>query len=172
LDAGTYFVAVDQNDPDFPAGVTPLVENPASVLVYSGTARRDVDFPYYPYGDGSISGSVWNDRNFNQVIGAGEPYLPSIEVELWVDLNGDGTYSKIATTTTDASGNYSFSALPYGDYRVVLNTSDPDIPLSYSGAPYSPTTATSDEVVLTSLNKTGSVDFGLAALPSIGDFVY
>jgi uncharacterized repeat protein (TIGR01451 family) len=172
LDAGTYFVAVDQNDPDFPAGVTPLVENPASVLVYTGTARLDVDFPYYPYGDGSISGSVWNDRNFNQVIGAGEPYLPSIEVELWVDLNGDGTYSKIATTTTDASGNYSFSALPYGDYRVVLNTSDPDIPLSYSGAPYSPTTATSDEVVLTSLNKTGSVDFGLAALPSIGDFVY
>jgi hypothetical protein len=44
LPAGTYFVAVDQSDPDFPASVTGLVENPTSVLVYTATDRSPARF--------------------------------------------------------------------------------------------------------------------------------
>ena len=75
--------------------------------------------------------------------GSGETGLPDIQVTLQADLNGDGTYVTIATVDSDASGNYSFGSLPDGDYRIVVDDSDADLPNDSFGNPYEPTTNSS-----------------------------
>ena len=59
---------------------------------------------------GSISGTVYNDANINGTQDTGEAGLSGVTV--FIDLNNDGTLdSGDPTTTTDSSGNYSFSGL-------------------------------------------------------------
>lgn len=73
-------------------------------------------------GLGTIAGTLWDDTDTpDGTIGAGETRLAGQTVTLrWAGTNGtfgDGDDS-VLTTTTDASGAYSFSALPAGNYRV------------------------------------------------------
>jgi uncharacterized repeat protein (TIGR01451 family) len=58
----------------------------------------------------NISGTVFEDQNHNGVREAGEPLLPGVTITL------SGTAS--LTTTTDASGAYSFNNLSPGAYSV------------------------------------------------------
>jgi hypothetical protein len=53
---------------------------------------------------------VWFDVNNNGIQNAGEPGIGNVTVNLYYDLNNDNIPdgSPIATTTTDASGAYSF----------------------------------------------------------------
>ena len=62
----------------------------------------------------SISGAAWLDLNADGVYGTGELAESGVTVEL---LNAAGT-SVLATTTTDANGNYSFTSLAPGSYEV------------------------------------------------------
>ena len=79
--------------------------SPAPTLTASPTASpSDVII-------GSISGTVFEDTNNDDV---GDEGLPSVTLTL---LNGLG--EEIATTTTDANGDYSFPNLPLGTYTVV-----------------------------------------------------
>lgn len=79
----------------------------------------------YNFGEllpGSIAGQVHTDLNLNCVFEpgtlgpAGQPEiaLPGVSVELY---DGDGNL--LATTTTDADGNYRFDGLRPGEYQVV-----------------------------------------------------
>jgi large repetitive protein len=80
---------------------------------------RDVDGA----GLGIINGTLWDDtNNANGVIDVGETLLAGQQVTLvWAGANGvigTGGDDLTFTTTTDASGNYHFGALPAGNYRI------------------------------------------------------
>jgi hypothetical protein len=60
----------------------------------------------------SISGSKFNDANGNGVRDAGEAGVSGITINL------AGPNSLIRTTTTDASGNFTFSSLPAGAFTI------------------------------------------------------
>ena len=177
LPEGHYTIVVDRQDPDFPAQVAATTSNPQSVSVLGGTSHLDNDFGYLPFGTGAITGQVWNDANIDGVIGTAESRLPSIKVTLQADLDGDGTYVVLTDMTLDnvstaADGTYSFTNLPLGTYRVVVDTADSDLPKSTAGRTYTATTATQPVRTLTTGSLTATADFGFAGLPFIGDFVY
>ncbi|CAG0123806.1 partial Serine-aspartate repeat-containing protein D, partial [Rhodocyclaceae bacterium] len=73
----------------------------------------------------SIGNLVWEDKNANGVQDAGETGIGGVTVKL---LNGSGTL--LASTTTDANGNYLFSNLAAGDYKVQVIA-----PTGYSVSP-------------------------------------
>ena len=78
-----------------------------------------VDFGFT--GDLRLGSTVWLDSNGDGDQDAGEPGIAGVEVQL---LDTDGNV--IATTTTDADGNYVFENLPAGDYVVALPESNQD----------------------------------------------
>jgi len=63
---------------------------------------------------------IWEDRNNNGVADPGEPGVPNATVNLYRDSNGDGQPDgpPIATTTTDANGNYRFNNLTPDGYII------------------------------------------------------
>ncbi|HXG46566.1 MAG TPA: SdrD B-like domain-containing protein, partial [Methylomirabilota bacterium] len=61
----------------------------------------------------AIGDRVWLDGNVNGVQDAGEPGIPGVTVKL-MDCQGN----ILATTVTDASGNYLFSGLVPGQYNI------------------------------------------------------
>jgi outer membrane protein assembly factor BamB len=86
---------------------------------------------------GTLSGSVWLDYNQNQAIDPGEPGIPDIQAELYIDSNGNGILDlfpisdvsdeSIATTSTDFNGNYSFEVNEAGRYFVTIDRDQPTI---------------------------------------------
>ncbi|MBL8474054.1 MAG: carboxypeptidase regulatory-like domain-containing protein, partial [Rhodocyclaceae bacterium] len=96
----------DATDSDIDAtGTTALVSLPA------GVTHLTLDAGLYQ--KASIGDRVWLDANGNGIQDAGETGLSGVTVKL---LNGSG--SVLATTTTNASGNYLFSGLNPGDYAI------------------------------------------------------
>jgi ELWxxDGT repeat protein len=66
---------------------------------------------------GSIAGNLFNDADGDAVRDAGEGGLANWKV--FVDADKDGVHDAgERAATTDAAGNYSFTALPAGTYRV------------------------------------------------------
>lgn len=72
---------------------------------------------------GSIGDRVWNDVNRNGVQDVGEVGIANVSVALWVDSDGDGNHDTlVATMTTNANGNYSFTGLNTSKRYVVKFT--------------------------------------------------
>lgn len=65
------------------------------------------------YGTATLGDHVWNDENRNGIQDAGEPGVAGVTVTLY---NSAGAVA--GTTTTDSSGNYLFTGLEPGEYRV------------------------------------------------------
>ena len=65
---------------------------------------------------GSIGNQIWEDLNADGIRQAGEPAIAGVTVDLYRDLNGNGAVDPgeplMGTRTTDANGQYLFSALP------------------------------------------------------------
>jgi len=117
----------------------------------------------------SISGQVWSNLNGNAVQEANEPGLASIAVQL-VGAGPDGVLDTaddvvFADQTTDASGNYAFSNLTAGRYRVQLNSAT--VPASKVL-----TAGTSPLVVDLGAAEQRTVGFGLSDNGSISGAVY
>jgi protocatechuate 3,4-dioxygenase beta subunit len=94
---------------DTGASLTPSVSDPA--LYANNRSNLTVDFGFYqPYRIGNL---VWNDIDNDGIHDLGEPGIPGIEVQL---RNTSATV--LATTSTDATGLYSFEGLAPGDYVV------------------------------------------------------
>ena len=91
--------------------------------------QEKVNFGYVP--DYSIAGRVYRDSDKSGSYTDGEETFSGVTVDL---LDKDGNV--VATTTTNADGNYSFKKLPAGTYRVKVHpdgdlagldqTEDPD----------------------------------------------
>lgn len=84
-----------------------------AIAVNYGDAITTVDAGFYQ--QVSVGDRVWEDRNADGTQTAGEPGSPGVTVNL---LNSSLT--QIATTTTNAAGNYLFSALTPGNYSVQI----------------------------------------------------
>jgi len=67
---------------------------------------------------GSIGDRIWNDLDRNGVQDANETGVPGVTVVL-----RDNQGAVVATTSTDANGNYRFGELPPGTYTVEVDTS-------------------------------------------------
>ncbi len=76
-----------------------------------------------------IGDFVWEDLDDDGIQEAGEPGIPGVAVDL---LNGIGDV--IASTVTDANGNYGFEITDPGSYSVAFDTPDGfDIGLEFAG---------------------------------------
>lgn len=121
LSAGTYRVAVDTSTlPNAGTGLNNTVDpdggtaNESTVALAAGQIILNQDFGYQVSTPNSISGTLWNDVDADGTLSAGETTgFAGVSVDL---LDSDGNV--IATTVTDANGNYAFSGLPDGSYRV------------------------------------------------------
>ena len=67
-----------------------------------------------------LGNRVWYDTNNDGINGSSENGIRGVTVRLYNDANNDNVAdgAAIRTTTTDASGYYSFTALPAGNYIV------------------------------------------------------
>lgn len=95
-----------------------LTENVAQLTLPSGIGNLDQDFGYTTVS--SLSGGVWFDEDLDGVLDIEEAGLTGVQVE----LIRDGVV--IATTATDANGDYTFNNILPGDYTV--NVVDPTVP--------------------------------------------
>ncbi len=163
----TYCVKVD--DTTLPPGVELTTSNdPTSVTLSTGETRDDVDFGYRD--TGRISDKVFNDRDQDGTVDAGENGWPNVTVEL-VDAGPDGvcgTADDIAagTATTDAQGCYEFVNLPGGTYCVTVDetTLPPGLILTTPPGTFT--------VPLAPGEDNPNIDFGYRSPGSIGDFVF
>ena len=172
LPAGSYQVTADSAD--VPAGsVLSTSANPLTVTLASGASVTTADFGFK--GNGSLGDTVWLDRDGNGAQNAGEPGIPGITVNLiWAGPDGNvATTADNAsyTTTTNASGAYSFTGLPTGNFQVTVANAPASLTPSFD---YDGTaTANSATVVLTTATPSRTdVDFGYTGTASIGDLVW
>jgi protocatechuate 3,4-dioxygenase beta subunit len=119
-------------------GTTGTSASPAA-SVADNRADQTVDFGFVP--SMRIGNQVWRDESDNDPVtqvstdnngvfnpSAGEVGLSGVSVELWRDVNHNGFQAsgddvKVATTTTDANGNYWFDGVRPGDtYFVAIKT--------------------------------------------------
>jgi len=136
------------------------------VALDSGGSDLTVDFGYYnPALLAALGDYVWDDANVNGIQDSSEKGIAGVTVNL---LGPTGT-TVLATTTTDANGNYSFTNLVPGTYRVQFIK-----PAGYSFSPQyaigsttsndsnaNTTTGITDTVTLVARQTDNTIDAGL-----------
>ncbi|MCI5156851.1 MAG: hypothetical protein D3906_00120 [Candidatus Electrothrix sp. AUS1_2] len=200
LPDGDYLVVIDEasagldsyqqtEDPDLGTSVVcgGLSCDGDAKVNLSGTDDTDNDFGYQLTGPGKIGDFVWIDTDGDgQQDDGADSGIPGVTVTLEWDPDGDGNYTVLTTTTTsdgttdldgdnipDPAGSYLFTGLPEGDYRVVVDTADTDLPTDAFGNSYSPSTNVQYDVSVTAGSATSlDNDFGFTPTGAIGDSVY
>ena len=164
---------INTEDPDLTGGAPDAGDSISTVdLNVSGPVNLDQDFGYVASTPNTIGGTVWQDTNADGTLNEASA-IGGVTVALF-----DSSGNLVGTTTTDPSGNYSFTGLPDGTYTVDVTDTD-DVLNSYwhsdganDGAdnnsqtdPYS-ITVTGGET-----DTTG--DFGYYVAPgTIGNFIW
>lgn len=75
----------------------------------------DAGLQVRPQPTGKVGDRIWNDTDYDGVQDNGEPGIAGVTVKLY-----DCDNNLIATTTTNASGNYLFSNLGEGEYYILV----------------------------------------------------
>ncbi len=194
LPAGDYVVVVDETDNDMPAfflqtadpdeaGICSTCNGVGTSTLTTG-ADLTLDFGYQPIGTATIGDLVWFDANGDGTpSGVLEDGIQNILVQLWADLNDDGIYVLLSTAVTDADGNYSFANLPDGNFRILVDSTDVDLPTDGEGNPVATTTNNIFDLTIAggqvaSIGGTAcsncdlDLDFGFAKLASVGDYLF
>lgn len=124
---------------------------------------------------GKIGDFVWNDLNHNGIQDAGEPGIPHARLTLL-----DAANRELHSTTTGANGDYLFSPLCAGTYKIVVDEATlpagvlptpsnvgTDTAVDSNGSPATVTLATNDTADV-------SIDFGYTTpcTGKIGDLVW
>lgn len=133
------------------------------------------DFGYNAGNTAALGDYVWYDLNGDSLQDTYETGIPNVTVTL-----RDSGGNVIATTTTDATGYYSFVGLAAGSYTVTVDSATLPAPLGlmatydYDGVIFTPHTAA---VTLAAGETNNNVDFGYTmglcpALGAIGDTVW
>jgi hypothetical protein len=90
-----------------------VYSNKATVTVAGGLTDSDMSHYKAVAAKASIGNFVWEDANFNGVQDGGEKGIANVTVKL---LNSGNTV--LSSTTTDATGFYSFGNLNPADYKI------------------------------------------------------
>lgn len=160
------------------------VNDVISSIILSGAASSvDNDFGEFEEEDPvaplpaptTLTGTVWIDSNGDGVIDPAETNrLEGVEIELY-----DASGTLVATTTTDADGNYSFTDLTVGDYTVVElqpdaygttspNSLDVSVPTSgLSNVDFGELPGTVEGVVWRDADSDGQFDAGETAVSGV-----
>lgn len=173
----------------------PATGRTATIALAAGQTNLDVDAGIRSQmaGTASIGNRVWADLNNNGLQDAGEPGIQGVTVELLdaagnpVDKDPDTPGVQPTTTITNALGEYLFTGLGAGDYRVRFST----LPAGYNASPKAAGTnrdidsdgnpiaagaSTTDVLSVAAGEERLDIDFGLfnptAPLGQIGDFVW
>jgi protocatechuate 3,4-dioxygenase beta subunit len=118
------------------------VDNGSPVIVNEACANfgRAADFACdealtIVLGDFEIGDLVWRDENLNQEEDGGELGIAGVTVRLYWDANGDGLLDDgdilLDEATTGVNGDYLFQNVPAGNFLVVVDGQDPNIPDGY-----------------------------------------
>ena len=182
LAADNYVVLVDTADADLPTdgNSDPFVSSTGSAAAITLAANQTnltADFGFTA--GATIGDTIYMDTDGNGTQDATEAGLANITVELWLDSDGNGTPdSSYDSTTTASDGTYSFTGIPAGDYVVVVDTGDADLPsgASLSGDPDESgacTTCDGQHAVTVSAGQTYlAADFGFEPANVIGDYIW
>ena len=124
LPAGTYEVTVDPTGIPNGAEYTVTTPDPRSVTVATGDDENDADIGINALG--SVAGTVFVDLNENGTqVGAGEDGQVGVTVSLVDPTTGAVLIDPAGnplTDVTDASGDYTITDVPAGDYEVRVDT--------------------------------------------------
>jgi SdrD B-like domain/PKD domain len=176
----------------------PVNGSVCGVLLTAGQVNNTIDAGFYAANVMSLGNVVWYDKNNNGIKDAGEPGIAGVVVKLYFDANNDNSpEANVATTTTNASGIYSFTGLvpnnylvfvtiPAGYAPVTTNGGDPDNNIDNDNngvdATSFPGSVISNAVTLALTteptndgdgnNGNQTVDFGFRGTGSIGNFVF
>lgn len=94
----------------------------ASVTLNAGEQNLTLDLGINAI-PGKLGDKVWEDKDKDGIQDEGEPGIKNAKVELY-RCSASGDEAPIATTTTDANGNYIFDNLEAGSYIVKFTTPD------------------------------------------------
>ncbi|MBL7701317.1 MAG: carboxypeptidase regulatory-like domain-containing protein [Ferruginibacter sp.] len=175
--------------------VNPATGRTATIALAAGQTNLDVDAGIRSAmaGTGSIGNRVWSDLNNNGLQDAGEVGIAGVVVELLdaagnpIDKDPNTAGVQPTTTITNALGEYLFTGLAAGDYRVRFGT----LPAGYNASPKAAGTdrnidsdgnavaggtSTTDIVSLANGEERLDIDLGLfsptAPLGQLGDRVW
>ena len=190
LAAGSYRVSVPAaGSGGVPSGYT-LTADPDGAPI---SATHDValmadqsvltaDFGYLPAGSGTIGDQVFEDLDKDGVMEPGEPGIPGVTVQLYVDNNNNNAIDSgdllVYTTATNGSGVYGFSGLDTTrKYLARVDAADTDIANHFDvlyGSSANQLTTANPFAVSPGFTSVTTADFGFwRALPaSIGDQVF
>ena len=173
----------------------PATGRTATITLAAGQVNLDVDAGIRSVmaGTASLGNRVWNDINNNGLQDAGEPGIQGVTVELLdaagnpIDKDPNTAGVQPTTTITNALGEYLFTGLAAGDYKVRFGT----LPAGYNASPKAAGTnrdidsdgntvaggtSTTDVVSVAVGEERLDIDFGLynptAPLGQIGDYVW
>ncbi|WPD23018.1 MAG: SdrD B-like domain-containing protein [Candidatus Electrothrix scaldis] len=109
-----------------------LNNNSGTLTINGNTFISDVDFAYQT-GDNSIGDTLYVDLNGDGIEQIGEPGIPNITVYLYEDSGSvpgvlDPGDVLLGSQVTDSNGQYLFENLPTGDYLIVPDENDADLP--------------------------------------------
>ena len=172
LEEGTYKVRVHKEGPiadlvqtEDPDGTKDSASGDIT-LELNDPIKENVNFGYIS--NNSISGTVYRDDNRSNSLNGGEAGYPEQTVQL---LDKDGKV--IATTKTDANGNYSFDNLPDGTYSVKVVKDGALTDLEQTEDPDANKDNASEPVTLGEDNPSKDhIDFGYVPDYSIHGLVY
>ncbi len=132
-----------------------------AITMHYGDAIDTVDAGLYQ--QVSLGNRAWHDSNANGTQNPGELGIPGINITLY-SAGIDNTFwtgddVTVNTTTTDASGLYSFTSLTPGDYAAQIT---PSAGIGYVPSPVQNSTPNNDSNTDSNIN--------LAAVPPTGSF--
>ncbi|WP_446011511.1 SdrD B-like domain-containing protein [Candidatus Electrothrix sp.] len=184
LSNGDYYTTVTP-----PAGYTQtydydsiLNNNSGTLTVNGNTFISDVDFAYQT-GDNSIGDTLYVDLNGDGIEQTGEPGISDVTVSLYLDSGSvpgvlDPGDVLLGSEVTDSNGQYDFTNLPDGDYLIVPDEDDVDLPMvQQTGDPDESGVCTVCDGI-TSVTVTGGQDIDTADFGyepdggKIGDSIY
>lgn len=179
LPDGDYTVRVDTTTlPGGGVGMTNSVDpdgglpNESDVTISGGNVDLGQDFGYTADNPATLSGTIWEDSDADGFLDEMGNGLAGVTVALF---DSDGNI--VATTTTDANGDYSFIGLPAGTYTVKV-TDEAGLLDGYwhsLGAPTVDNNSQSDPYTVTlAVGATNTTaDFGYYVEPAgLGDRVW
>ncbi len=174
----------DATTDDLDSDVDPATGNTATFTFDPSGPNDDIDAGFYQPAvpTNTIGDFVFEDLNEDGIQDLGEPGIEGVTVRLY-----DNNDVLIATTTTDATGAYTFTAVPAGDYYVNFDATTNTAGNTLTASPQDATTDDLDSDVDPATGNTATFTFDPSgpnddidagfyqpAVPTntIGDFVF